>query len=69
MTQSTVSCFGGYKYGKNAFQKCHCDTFGGGINLNKAIAKSCNSYFSRTYRKIIDKPEMLQLEWTTGANM
>lgn len=54
--QSTVSCFGGYKYGKNAFQKCHCDTFGGGINLNKAIAKSCNSYFSSTYRNIINKP-------------
>ncbi len=54
--QSTVSCFGGYKYGKNAFQRCHCETFGGGINLNKAIAKSCNSYFSNTYRSIIDKP-------------
>jgi penicillin-binding protein 2 len=54
--QSTVSCFGGYKYGKNAFQRCHCNTFGGGINLNKAIAKSCNSYFSSTYRSIIDKP-------------
>ena len=55
-TQTTVSCFGGYKYGKNAFQKCHCDTYGGGINLNKAIAKSCNSYFSGTYRNIINKP-------------
>jgi len=54
--QSTVSCFGGYKYGKKAFQKCHCDTYGGGINLNKAIAKSCNSYFSSTYRSIINKP-------------
>lgn len=54
--QSTVSCFGGYKYGKNAFQRCHCDTFGGGINLNIAIAKSCNSYFSSTYRSIINKP-------------
>ena len=56
-TSNTVSCFGGYRYGSrsNAFQKCHCDTYGGGINLNKAIAKSCNSYFSDTYRKIIDK--------------
>lgn len=54
--QSTVSCFGGYKYGKNAFQRCHCDTFGGGINLNIAISKSCNSYFSNTYRSIINKP-------------
>ncbi len=55
----TVSCFGGYRYGNrpNAFQKCHCDTYGGGINLSKAIAKSCNSYFSNAYRKIIDKAE------------
>jgi penicillin-binding protein 2 len=55
--QTSVSCFGGYRYGnrKNAFQKCHCNINGGGIKLHRAIAKSCNSYFSNTYRKIIDK--------------
>ena len=57
-SQTTVSCYGGYQYGnrKSAFQKCHCDTYGGGIRLNKAIAKSCNSYFSNAFRKIINKP-------------
>lgn len=57
-TQTAVSCFGGYRYGnrKSAFQKCHCDIYGGGIKLNRAIARSCNSYFSSTYRSIINKP-------------
>lgn len=56
-TQTTVSCFGGYRYGtgEKSFMKCHCGTFGGGINLNKAIYKSCNSYFSNAYRKVIEK--------------
>ncbi|MDG1040598.1 MAG: penicillin-binding protein 2 [Polaribacter sp.] len=55
-TNFGVYCYGGYRYGnkKNAFQKCHCDIFGGPIKLNSAISKSCNSYFSTTYRKIID---------------
>ncbi len=57
-TQTAVSCFGGYRYGnkKNAFQKCHCDIYGGGIKLTRAISRSCNSYFSSTYRSIINKP-------------
>lgn len=53
----TVSCYGSYRYGSrnNEIQKCHCDTYGGGIDLNKAISVSCNSYFSTIYRRIIDK--------------
>ena len=56
--QTSVSCYGGYRYGnrKSAFQKCHCDIYGKGIQLTKAISKSCNSYFSSAYRSIIDKP-------------
>lgn len=66
----TVSCFGGYRYGnrKNAFQKCHCDTYGGGINLNKAISKSCNSYFSNAYRKIIDKSDKASIGMDNWSN-
>ena len=54
---TSVLCYGGYKYGnrKNEFQKCHCDIYAKPIRLNTAIARSCNSYFSTTYRKIIDK--------------
>ncbi len=56
-TFTTVKCFGGYKYGasKNAFMQCHCETFGSPVNLNKAIYRSCNSYFSNAYRKVIEK--------------
>lgn len=67
---SSVSCFGGYKYGSraSAFQKCHCDIYGSGIRLHTAISKSCNSYFSTTYRKIIDNAENATIgmdNWST----
>lgn len=53
---STTRCYGGYRYGKQqkAFMGCHCGIYNYPIKLKKAIAKSCNSYFSSTYRKIID---------------
>ena len=55
-THTSVSCYGGYQYGskKSDFQRCHCDIYGKGIKLTLAIAKSCNSYFSDAYRKIIN---------------
>lgn len=55
--KSYVYCYGGYRYGKrkNEFMKCHCGIYGRPIRLRKAIANSCNSYFSDVYRKIIDK--------------
>ena len=55
-TNFGTTCYGGYRYGnkESDFQKCHCNIFGGPIKLNRAISKSCNSYFSTTYRKIID---------------
>ncbi|AMC11808.1 penicillin-binding protein [Lutibacter profundi] len=56
-TNTTFRCFGGYRYGsrKEAFMKCHCGTHGSPVNLNKAIYRSCNSYFSNAYRKVIEK--------------
>jgi len=56
-TNTTIRCFGGYRYGsrKEAFMKCHCGTHGNPVNLNKAIYRSCNSYFSNAYRKVIEK--------------
>ncbi len=53
----SVTCHHGYRYGprKNAFMSCHCGTWGHSIKLKTAIAKSCNSYFSTIYRRIIDK--------------
>ena len=54
---SKFSCYGGFRYGsrKNAFMKCHCDIYGKPMNLKTAIAKSCNSYFSNTYKRIVEK--------------
>ncbi len=56
-TQTTTRCFGGYKYGagKNDFMGCHCHTGGRPLKLTEAIYKSCNSYFSNSYRKTIEK--------------
>ncbi|WP_372793120.1 penicillin-binding protein 2 [Lutibacter sp.] len=53
---TTTLCFGGYKYGSGAgsFMKCHCGTRYP-IDLNTAIYRSCNSYFSTVYRRVIEK--------------
>lgn len=58
-TTTSIKCFGGYRYGsrEEAFMKCHCDTYGSPVTLNKAIYRSCNSYFSNAYRKSIEKYE------------
>jgi len=56
-TKTSIKCFGGYRYGnrEEAFMKCHCGTHGSPVNLNKAIYRSCNSYFANAYRKTIEK--------------
>lgn len=56
-TQTTTRCYGGYKYGKSAqnFMGCHCNTHGRPLQLTEAIYKSCNSYFSNSYKRTIDK--------------
>ena len=55
--QTSFLCFGGYSYGRSAaaFMRCHCGIYNSPIRLNTAIARSCNSYFSNTYKKIIEK--------------
>jgi len=56
-TTTSIKCFGGYRYGarKGAFMECHCGTHGSPVKLNKAIYRSCNSYFANAYRKTIEK--------------
>lgn len=55
--QTSFKCYGGYKYGnrKEEFMKCHCEIYGKPIKLKTAISKSCNTYFSNTYKRIIEK--------------
>ncbi|MDM1362647.1 penicillin-binding protein 2 [Myroides marinus] len=51
-THTTFTCNRGFYYGKGAWMGCH-DV--GTWNLNSAIAKSCNTYFANTYKRIIEK--------------
>ena len=55
--QTPFYCYNGYRYGnrKGEFMGCHCGVFGKPIKLKTAIAKSCNSYFSNTYKRIVEK--------------
>lgn len=55
--QTSFRCFGGYRYGnrKDEFMKCHCEIYNRPIKLKTAIARSCNSYFSNTYKRIVEK--------------
>ncbi len=50
-------CHHGYRYGSKAFMKCHCGLVGVPISLNTGIYRSCNTYFSNVYRRIIEKYE------------
>jgi penicillin-binding protein 2 len=53
---TTFTCNAGHYYARNAFMRCH-NPFGTISNLRKGIYNSCNTYFARTYRGIIDKYE------------
>ena len=56
-TNTHFKCYEGYRYGrrKKEFMGCHCGIIGKPIHLKTAIAKSCNSYFSRTFKQIVEK--------------
>lgn len=56
-SNTAFTCYGGFRYGNRTheFMKCHCDTYGSPIQLRTAIARSCNSYFSNTYKRIVEK--------------
>ena len=51
---TSFTCNAGHYYSRNAFMGCH-NPFGTINNLRKGIYNSCNTYFARTYRGIIDK--------------
>ncbi|WP_139958317.1 penicillin-binding protein 2 [Flavicella sediminum] len=55
--ETPFRCFHGYRYGagESAFMGCHCNIYNMPIKLQRGIAKSCNSYFSNVYRRIIEK--------------
>ncbi|MEK9957825.1 MAG: penicillin-binding protein 2 [Flavobacteriaceae bacterium] len=51
--ETLFRCDGGHYYAKGAFMECHCSV-GTRNNLLSAIYNSCNTYFSYTYRRIIE---------------
>ena len=53
-TEEKVTCYAGYRYGNNAFMKCHCN-YGVRNNMVRGIQESCNAYFATVYRRILDK--------------
>ncbi|UMB62076.1 penicillin-binding protein 2 [Lutibacter sp. A80] len=52
---STIRCVNNTFHYGNRTMACHCNTFGSPLALNKAIYRSCNSYFSLAYKKVIEK--------------
>jgi penicillin-binding protein 2 len=54
--ETLFRCNGGHFYAKNAFMKCHTnvETY---TDLNNAIYSSCNTYFAKTYKEIIENYE------------
>ena len=55
--QTSFRCYNGYRYGgrTNEVMGCHCGIYDYPIKLKTAIARSCNSYFSNTYKRIVEK--------------
>lgn len=51
---TSYTCYAGHFYARNQFMACKCSP-GSINNLNRGIYKSCNTYFSNVYRRIIDK--------------
>ena len=52
--KTTFTCNAGHYYASNAFMACH-NELGTISNLRKGIYNSCNTYFAKTYKRIIDK--------------
>ena len=55
--QTSYVCNHGFYYGKKAHMFCHCGANGRKVKLPWAITKSCNTFFSKSYIKVIDKYE------------
>ncbi|HJN78421.1 MAG TPA: penicillin-binding protein 2 [Flavobacteriaceae bacterium] len=53
---TSFRCDGGHYYARNAFMRCH-NTPGTISDLKTGIYNSCNTYFAKTYKRIIEKYE------------
>jgi len=64
---TSFTCNAGHYYARNAFMGCH-NKFGTISNLKKGIYNSCNTYFAKTYKMILDKYETPSEGLDTWAN-
>ena len=53
---TSFTCYGGHYYARNAFMRCH-NKPGTISDLKTGIYNSCNTYFAKTYKRIIEKYE------------
>lgn len=51
--ETTFTCNAGHYYARGAFMACHCRR-GSRNNLMQGIKNSCNSYFGKTYKGIVE---------------
>ncbi|MGA0896043.1 MAG: penicillin-binding protein 2 [Flavobacteriaceae bacterium] len=52
-SETSFTCNQGHYYAKGAFMKCHCG-IGTQSDLIKGIYNSCNTYFAKTFMRIIE---------------
>ena len=53
---TSFTCYGGHYYARNAFMRCH-NRPGTISNLKAGIYNSCNTFFAKTYKRIIENYE------------
>jgi penicillin-binding protein 2 len=58
-SNTKFTCYSGHYYARNQFMACMCPP-GTKNNLNRGIYKSCNTYFSNVYRRIIDNDNKVE---------
>ena len=63
----SFKCYSGHYYARNQFMACKCSP-GSKNTLNKGIYRSCNTYFSNIYRRIIDKDNAVEENINTWHN-
>ena len=56
---TSFTCYGGHYYAKNSFMRCH-NQYGTVSNLKAGIYNSCNTFFAKTYKRIIEKYESIK---------
>lgn len=52
-TKERIDCHHGFSYGRASRMKCHSHP--SPLSMSPAIAHSCNAYFGKVYRRIIEK--------------